>query len=339
MRACDYLARGKRQASMEAKELGLNDDNAVIQEATISASHFMQTAVVYARECAQQGMFSRTVEVQTEDGRRFVVQLRTESVNEQNAQQAHSILGDLVPVPTRVIRESTPVPYTYIMRLMPGATWLTMDLRGWEQKYHIEAAGKIGELIGRCCRGDADGAPAVIDELILPRLRLYMEWDEPAVVPHKPFIQSLLDRVNELRKLPVCFTHWDINLMNVMVRDNGEVSGLLDWEESYWMPVGMNTHVIARLSAWNKRGKLVRRPYSKAMEWEFWRSFFRAAPREAKSLIPEITLAKNIGLVLATFNDASNPPHPSHIGVFEDSLGFKVIADASVQVLYLHDPY
>jgi len=131
-------------------------------------------------------------------------------------------------------------------------------------------------------------------------------------------------KVNDLRRLPLCLTHWDINLMNVMVTDEADITGVVDWEEMYWMPFGMNTHVIARLAGYNQRGVFKKRTCSESMEIKFWNELFRSAPLEIRGCLPEIQLAKDIGYVLSTFHDASAPPHKSHIGVFNDVLSYKV---------------
>ena len=54
----------------------------------------------------------------------------------------------------------------------------------------------------------------------------------------------------------------------------------------------------------------------------------------SEGVSPEIQLAKDVGFVLSTFHDATATPHPSHIGVFNDALGYKV-PDLSVLVLAL----
>lgn len=102
----------------------------------------------------------------------------------------------------------------------------------------------------------------VIHTAVVPRLQLYLNWDEPGVALFKKLIGSLLARVHELRKLPICWTNWDINSVNIMVTDDGDVSGVLDWEEAYWMPFGMNACRLSDLAAYNRRGLLPKRPYS-----------------------------------------------------------------------------
>src|SRR5205814_9857047 len=98
------------------------------------------------------------------------------------------------------------------------------------------------------------------------------------------------------------------------------------------LPFGMNTHVIARLAGYNTRGVFSKRTYSDDMEIDFWQSLFRAAPAELGNLLSEVQLAKDIRFVMSTFHDASQPPHPFHIGVFNDVMAYSVPQDLSVLV-------
>lgn len=314
---------------MEASELGLGSEASVVSVArTIAAQHFGADPVS-AEECVVQGEYSRTVQVSMKDEAHFIVQLRVDPVNEENAQQAHDILGDLVPVPTRVILQVDTVPYAYIMPRCPGSTWLTEDEEGRGAEFHVKVAGQIGDMIGKCCDYNQSEHDA-IDTFIVPRLTMYLAWDEPTIAPFKGLIRTLLERVHDLRKLPMCWTHWDINMMNIMVDDDAMVTGILDWEESYWLPLGMNTGRISELAAYNQRGVLVKRSFSDDMEAAFWRSFFQAVPTEVRGLVQEIQLAKDIGLIMLTFHDGSVRPHPSQVGVLRDSMAYyRVPSDLS----------
>jgi hypothetical protein len=122
-------------------------------------------------------------------------------------------------------------------------------------------------------------------------------------------------------------------MMNIMVNNDADICGILDWEESYWMPLGMNVCRIDGFAAYNHSGVLSKRPYSDDMEKAFWKALFNTAPREARGLLKEMQLAMNIGLVMTTFYEAKNPPHPSHTGVFYDSMAtYKVPTDLSTLV-------
>jgi hypothetical protein len=63
------------------------------------------------------------------------------------------------------------------------------------------------------------------------------------------------------------------------------------------------------------------------MELGFWRSLFHTAPMEVRGLLSEIQLAKDVGLIMTTLNDASKPPHPSQLGVVKDSMAFYRVPD------------
>jgi Phosphotransferase enzyme family len=314
-------ASRESRVAIDPSEIGLKNKAAVLKEAKAIAAYHLGQEVKSARECALQGMFSLTVIVRMKNHEEYVVQLRSEIVHEENSRQAHEILGDIVPIPTRVIVEGSPVPYAYIMPFIPGSTWVRVN---WTSEAlainHVKVAGQIGEMIGKCCMPASDMSNHTIDTVIVPRLKSYLDWDEPAVMPYKDLLQSLLDRVDELRKLPSCWTHYDINMMNVIVSEDGVIRGILDWEESYWMPLGVNTCRIVELAANNNGGKLSKKSYSDDMEEVFWKALFQTAPPEARGLLDEIQLAMDIGFVMDTFFEAKFPPHPSHVGVLDDAL-------------------
>lgn len=319
---------------MDLSSIGLKSKAAAFKEVKAIATLHLGSKVVRADQCVLQGMFSYTVEVTMKDGSSYVVQLRAESVHEENSQQAHEILGDLVPVPTPVIRDGSPIPFAYIMPRVPGLTYYTATNRtAWPPEKHVRFAGQIGDMIGRCCSSRNVTECDIIDKFIVPRLQLYLGMDEPAIDPHKSLIRDLLQRVDELRVLPMCWSHWDINSINIMVDDDGNVTGVLDWEEAYWMPFGMNTCRLPDLAAWNRQGVLTKKPYSDEMDFAFWNSLFQAAPKAVRSYLREIQLAMDIGHVITTFFDGSEPPHPSHTGVLKDSMmWYKVPTDLSYLV-------
>jgi len=95
---------------MNISEIGLSTKASVLKEARAIATYHLGGQIASAKECIFQGMFSRTVEVAMKDKKKYVVQLRAESVHEENAQRAHDILGDVVPVTCTRSRRSRGQP-------------------------------------------------------------------------------------------------------------------------------------------------------------------------------------------------------------------------------------
>jgi Phosphotransferase enzyme family len=240
--------------AIDYSELSLPNEAAIVFEAKAIAAHYI---IVSAQECELQGEFSRTIDIGM-DGTHYVVQLRTEPIVEENAQQAFQILGPLVAVPTRVFRDSSVVPYEYIMPRIPGVPW--SEVSGWSPGFHINAAAQVGSIIGKCCGESPKGGRDTIDSFIIPPLEFYLKWDEPLITPFRESIQSLLERVDDLRKLPLCWTHWDLNMMNIMVRgpDDPTITGVLDWEEAFidtfgdgnWRPNPIHVSILQDSIAW-----------------------------------------------------------------------------------------
>jgi hypothetical protein len=132
--------------------------------------------------------------------------------------------------------------------------FFTRDKEGWAREFPVKVAAQIGDVIGKCS-GYQSGLDST-NTFIIPRLEMDLAWDEPSIARFKRLIRTLLDRVDHLSRLPICWTHWDVNMMNIMVDDGVTVTGISDWEESYSLPLRMNTGHISELAAYNQRGVL-----------------------------------------------------------------------------------
>jgi hypothetical protein len=74
-----------KSITMHLSEIGLKSKPAALKEAKAIATHHLGVKVLSASPCVLQGMFSRTIDVTMKDGTKHVVQLRSESVHEENA--------------------------------------------------------------------------------------------------------------------------------------------------------------------------------------------------------------------------------------------------------------
>ncbi|KAJ8482001.1 hypothetical protein ONZ51_g5642 [Trametes cubensis] len=99
------------------------------------------------------------------------------------------------------------------------------------------------------------------------------------------------DRVPALRRLAepvlekhhrICFTHADLHAQNILVRDDGQLAGIIDWEHAGWYPeyweytmieYHMPNRPLLQLF-WDTVHPFGEEPYTEelALEWALWRS-------------------------------------------------------------------
>jgi hypothetical protein len=92
----------------------------------------------------------------------------------------------------------------------------------------------------------------IVNGYIIPRLgRIVSKERMPAEL--KARIKSLIPVAEGLKALPLSLCHIDINHMNVIVDENANIAGLVDWEQAQLLLVGMNTWCIRYLSVPNKK--------------------------------------------------------------------------------------
>jgi hypothetical protein len=92
-------------------------------------------------------------------------------------------------------------------------------------------------MIGKCCDWNHSRRDA-INTFIIPRLKMYLEWNEPAIAPFKELNRTLLESVHHLRKRPTCSTDRNINMINIMVDDDATVTGIWTRKKLIGYPLG-----------------------------------------------------------------------------------------------------
>jgi hypothetical protein len=106
--------------------------------------------------------------------------------------------------------------------------------------------------------------------------------------------------------LPLFYTNLDLNSMNIMVKDDGEVSGIIDWELALgpW-PFGILCSSIQYLAGVTISGKFHERKAFDPMAMAFWEEIVDGASPEAKVAIESnwevVQTSVTIGTVLGVF--------------------------------------
>lgn len=267
-------------------------------------SHF-GIAAKTVRASTIQGCFSKTFEVTLVTGRELILQLRIEPLDIQPFIDARRLLGPYVPeigeIEDAEVEDAGVWPFH--MTRISGKTWLENSDR-WDDVLHIKCATSLGKVLSKCFMSGE--SKTVVDSVIIPKLKRVLESQRPDVQAFFPKINELLRDVTQLYRLPLFYTHLDLNSMNIMVRDDGEVSGIIDWELACgpW-PFGILCSSIQYLAGFITGGKFHERNAFDAMEMGFWKEIIDGAPLEAKVAIESnwegVQTSVTIGTILGAF--------------------------------------
>jgi len=265
----------------------------VLAEAESVGRSFCDAAPVSSRMCVFQGMFSKSAIVTLSDGTEIVVQLKDNEIDTTKTALANALLGDVVPISFAAISNAT---FAYISRFIPGSVWLLRDNLTIEENARV--ALQVGSLIARCTLG-IEGS-GMVDRYVVPRLLQILSKNK-MTKKLKTRIQGVLGLADGVKALPLSLCHIDVNSMNIILDENANIVGLVDWEQAQLLPVGMNAWCIRYLSVPNSGGvdEVVER--SQPMAEAFWQGFIAALPPHLHTLKERVVDSMLIGLVLFAF--------------------------------------
>lgn len=183
----------------------------VLAEARVVAKAFCKCDPVPdgAYMCKQQGMWSRSVVVVLENGKKVVVQLKDNEIDTTRAALARSMLGDIVPPIFRA--KTTKAPFAYVSTFVEGTVWST---KRWSDEENVHIVSQIGALIPRFAM--PMDSSAIVNTFVIPRLIHILEVEHIPLQTLRIRIEQMRDSLAEgLKELPMSLCHIDINEMNV----------------------------------------------------------------------------------------------------------------------------
>lgn len=268
--------------------------------------HHLKVRTTNAQPARFQGMYSETIIVTLQDNSKSVIQFRAEALDITPFHEARKLLGPLVPI-AHVLQDSEletadiwPVHLSYI----PGESWAASEKQN-EAAFNITVMRSLAKALTNCFIN----APSTttVDIEVIPKLTLLLESGREEIKPFLPTIRDFRARAGGLGKLPLFFSHLDLNMMNIMVETDGSVSGIVDWELSPPpLPFGMGLVRIHDLAGQYLDGVHSERREFREMEEVFWMELVDDAPTTVRDTLQRnldtIQLSLAIGTVLSIFD-------------------------------------
>lgn len=231
-----------------------------------------------------------------------MIQFRIQPLDLECFTKARLLFGEVVPQVSQLHDEElNRLGLTiYAMTYMPGQCW--MHVPSSEVEKRVKTAQSLGTILGRGLVEDQ--STDVVDTFVLPCLKRFRDSINASTKVLQPHVDRLIASSNRLKKLPLYFSHHDLNEMNVLVEEDGMVSGLVDWECAKALPFGMGLHrVLDTIVANNSQGEIEIPPSSKEAEAAFWDSVLSDAPAIVLGNLEDVQTALHAGSLIFAFTE------------------------------------
>ena len=131
------------------------------------------------------------------------------------------------------------------MNRVSGKTW-TEGIRGGSPKVLVTINKSLGKILSR---GYVEGNSAdVVDSTLRPHLKMLVATQKSEVQPFREVAKEFLGKLDQLKRLPLFISHFDLNAVDILIDQNYQVSGIVDWELSSLLPFGMGLSRIHTLA-------------------------------------------------------------------------------------------
>lgn len=263
------------------------------------ASSHLGIPSIDAKEVPIQGCYSKTFVISLSDGREAIIQLRVEPLDVEPFNTARSLLGSRVPLieaihaPDLTIHKVWP----FYMSRIEGATWLER-IDQFTDEQQIRCMKSLGRILSQCMLSGQDSGAAV--DTIIANLGRCRALEGEKLGELHALIDELLEDAPKLRSLPLAYSHFDLNEMNILTDVDGEITGIVDWEMAAPQPFGFHCACLHYLI-----GEFVDRKWRKktsfeAMDRGFWEELTRSLDPASRPLIEESAEALQLAVMIGT---------------------------------------
>lgn len=249
-----------------------------------------------------QGMFSRTLFLTLKDKREIVQQFRTEPLDLNVFKTARDTLGSVVPDVIALEDEEllSQGVWAYSFNLLPGKMWL-QGIAGKGAQGRIAINRSLGRVLSRGYL--ADDSDEAVNGRVRSHIKAILASPEEEIKPYKNQLQGLYNNLEQFKKLPLWVSHYDLNEVNVLIDDDCNITGLIDWELSTPLPFGVCFGRIHTYAGEYSEGKFYVPDEFEDAERAFWDALFDQMPKEiSQKLKSKISLVQD-AVILGTFLD------------------------------------
>ncbi|XXH04774.1 hypothetical protein Hte_011196 [Hypoxylon texense] len=249
-----------------------------------------------------QGMFSRTLFLTLADGREIVVQFRTEPLDLDAFKVAREALGSVVP-DARALEDEELLNervWAYSLSRIHGKMWLH-GVAGKGAEGRIAVNRSLGQVFSKGYLATSSGE--AVDGKIRPHLEAILASPLAEITPYRDHLQSFLDKLEQLKKLPLWVAHYDLNEVNVLIDKDCNVTGLIDWELSSPLPFGVGFGRIHTLAGEYTGGEFWMPDEFEVAERAFWNELFGGMSTDTRDLLKKQIVLVQDAVILGTLLD------------------------------------
>ena len=231
-----------------------------------------------------QGMFSRTFLLTLADDSEAVVQFRTEPLDLAAFKVAREALGPIVPdgkplEDKQLLEENV---WAYYLTRLHGKLWLH-GIAGKGAEGRISINGSLGHAFSEGYLASSSGE--AVDRKVRPHLEAILASPLQEIVPYRDHLQGFLDKLEQLKELPLWVAHYDLNEVNVLIDEDCHVTGLIDWELSAPLPFGVGFGRIHTIAGEYTGGEFWMPDEFEIAERAFWNGLFDGMPTAIRATL------------------------------------------------------
>lgn len=260
------------------------------------------SAVKHVDRPPMQGMFSRTLFLTLSGGREVVHQFRTEPLDLDAFKTAKEALGSVVPDAIALEDEEllSEGVWAYSFNRLPGKMWVH-GIAGKGAKGRIAINKSLGRVLSKGCL--ANSSDEAVDGRVRSHLEALLASPLEEINPYRHQLQGFLANLEQLKKLPLWVAHYDLNEVNVLIDEDCNVTGLIDWELSTPLPFGVSFGRIHSYAGEYTGGEFWVPDEFEDAERAFWNELFDGMPADTRDQLKEQIDLVQDAVILGTLMD------------------------------------